>query len=129
VLKGTVLLEDGVQVADEQDPRPGASIHLREQVAGPIHLRGHVDPTDVEAESGELLLEHASHLADAGVVHRSAVHVDDALEDRDRLLGMLVHVTGDRLLRRRQALCGGGPARDDESESEKDGQGGVGCTG
>ena len=133
-LKWAVFLEDGVQVPDEQHPRAGSPVELREQVARSIHLRRHVDPTDVEAESGELFLERAPHLPHAGGVHRPAVDVDDALEERDRFLGMLVDVTGDRLFRRGQALRGRGPGRDDgrgrdsESESEEDGQGGASWT-
>ena len=57
-----------------------------------------VDPSRGEAEGIELGAEHVADAAHAREVHRAAVDVDDALEQRQRARVVRVDVTNDRTL-------------------------------
>ena len=82
LLERAVALEHGVEVADEQHPRPLAGM-VRDQVAGALERRA-VDPGRLEPERVELLAEQIADRADAREVVRAAVDVDGLLEQRER---------------------------------------------
>src|SRR5205814_1739957 len=82
-LKPARPLEYGVEMPDEQDLRPGRPM-LADQMARPAD-GGLIDPLRAEANAIELGAEDPSDLADTLQVHRPAVDVDDALEQRDCL--------------------------------------------
>ena len=80
-LERAVALEDGVEVADQEDLRGRAGM-AGDEVAGALP-RGAVHPPRLEAERIELGAKDSADLADALVVLRAAVDVDDALEQGD----------------------------------------------
>ena len=73
----------------------------RDQMTGALP-RAAVDPLGLETEGRELRLEHAADAAHAFEVHRAAVDVDDALEQRDRFVGVGVDIRRGRTLRGRE---------------------------
>ena len=81
-LKRTARLEHRIEVPDEEYLGSGPRM-LGDQVAGAMERRA-VDPASREAERVELRPEHVADLTHAGEVHRAAVDVHDALEQRER---------------------------------------------
>ena len=66
---------------------------LGDEVPGALE-RGAVDPARLKPERVEFGGEHAPHLSDAVEILCSAVDVDDALEQRERLAVVRVDVGG-----------------------------------
>ena len=92
-LERAVGFEHGVEVADEQHARPLAGA-LGHQVARPIERRA-VDPARGEAERAQFRAEDVADLPHAREVHRPAVDVDDAFQQRERGVVVGVHGGGD----------------------------------
>ena len=59
-------LEHRVEVADQEDPLADRPRMLRDQVPGPVHLRGHLGPARREPDPLELGPEDLADLADPG---------------------------------------------------------------
>jgi hypothetical protein len=97
-LEGAVLLEHRVQMSDQQQPPPGSAVDFGEQVTRPVHVGRHVYPARLEPQPGQLGIEDPADLSDARVIHGAAVHVDNALEQGDRLVRVFVDVPDDRFL-------------------------------
>jgi glutamate carboxypeptidase len=87
-LERAVGLEDRIEVADDEEALPARPPTLGEEVSRSIHLGGHLDPTRLEAEGLQIGLQDLADPADAGLVHRAAVDVDQALQKEDGLLGV-----------------------------------------
>ena len=83
--------------------RPGRAT-LGDEVSGALERRA-VDPARREPQRVELGARKLSHLANAGKVLGAAVDVDGALEQRQRLAVVRVHVGDDRAFVGRQG-CG-----------------------
>jgi len=71
-------LEHRIEVTNQKQSRP-AAIALRDQVTCASPCRT-VHPPHLEADCLELDPENLCHLANAGEIHRAAVHVDEPLE-------------------------------------------------
>ena len=94
-LERAVFFEDRVQVSDQQQPLTTIAEPLGEQVTCAVHALRHRDPAGGESHCVQLRLEDASNLAHPLVVHRAAVDVHDALEERDRLFDVHIDVLDD----------------------------------
>ena len=84
LLERTVALEDGVEMADQQDLRRRARVAC-DEMAGALP-GGAVDPLRLESERVELGAKDRADLPHAVEVLRAAVDIDDALEERDGLV-------------------------------------------
>ena len=93
-LKGVVRLEDGIQVPNQQESRPGTGV-LGDQVAGALE-RCAIDPSRGKAQRIEFLSEDGANLAHSGEVHRTAVDVDKAFEQDQRVRAVGVGRSHDR---------------------------------
>ena len=100
-LEGALRLEHGIQVPDQQQALPLFARVFGEQVARPAH-GGPVDPPGRKAEDVQLAAEDIPHPPHAGEVQRTAVLVDDALEQLDGLIDMGVYPRRDTALLRPQ---------------------------
>ena len=96
LLKRTVGLEDGVEMANQENP-PARPRTVGDEMSSTFERRP-VDPSRREAQGGELGGEEFSDLAHARMVLRAAVDVDRALEQRQRLGIVRVHVGDDGAL-------------------------------
>ena len=87
--------EDGVEMSDQQHAGSGP-LTLGDEMAGAIE-RCSVNPARREAERVELPAKDVADRAHAGEVHRAAIDVDDALEQRERLRVASIDGGGERL--------------------------------
>ncbi len=119
-LKRTARLIHGVQVTDEQYllARPRM---FGDEMAGAAK-RCAVDPPRLKPERVELRAQYVGDLPDAGEVHRAAVDVDDALEQRECIGVVSIHRGNDRALclrKRWRGLCLGRRSGDTRHDGEK----------
>src|SRR3984893_11956080 len=101
LLERTVLLEDRIEVADEQQSLALRALVLGEQVPGPVRL-WRFRPAGRKSERIELGPQDPTDLANSLLVQRPAVDVDELLQQRHRFRRVVAGVSHEaRLLGRR----------------------------
>src|SRR5262249_17830987 len=93
LLERTRRLEDGVQMPDEQQLRAGTRM-LGDEMPGPLEGLP-VDPGRLEPECVELRAKDVADLPHSCEIHRAAVDVDEALQQRERFGIVFVDGSGD----------------------------------
>ena len=88
----SLALEDGVEMADQQEPAPRRARMHGHEMAGAVHRGRHLRPADGEAERPELGGEQIAHATHAFDVVGAARDVHRPLEECDVVLMVHAHV-------------------------------------
>jgi hypothetical protein len=116
LLEGTVRLEHGVEMSDEQNPRSGSRM-IGDEMSAAFDLVL-IHPLRLESESVELGAKDRPHLPHTRKVVRAAVDVDDALEQRETFIVVSVDRFHERAIGGGESKHRRGEQRRNQSSSE-----------